>query len=124
MTEDEMDSAIESGKLFSTVSVMLGDRDKKLLYEDIKNRHEDIVKLEKSIQELHEMFQDILMLVESQGEVLNNIEKNVNNAAEYANKAHKDVTQARAASRRNMKVRIFLCFKIKLRIRIIKNPVL
>lgn len=33
---------------------------------DIEARHEDIVKLETSIRELHDMFMDMAMLVESQ----------------------------------------------------------
>uniref|UniRef100_A0AC34G689 t-SNARE coiled-coil homology domain-containing protein n=1 Tax=Panagrolaimus sp. ES5 TaxID=591445 RepID=A0AC34G689_9BILA len=105
MTDDEIDSAIEKGHFYNTTSLLMGDRDKKLLYEDVKSRHEDIVKLEKSIAELHEMFQDVAMLVESQGEMLNIIENNVNNATEYARKAHTNVTQAREAKQRNMKLK-------------------
>lgn len=33
---------------------------------DIEARHQDIMKLEKSIKELHDMFMDMAMLVESQ----------------------------------------------------------
>lgn len=33
---------------------------------DIEARHEDIMKLENSIRELHDMFMDMAMLVESQ----------------------------------------------------------
>lgn len=34
--------------------------------KDIEARHNDIMKLEKSIKELHDMFMDMAMLVESQ----------------------------------------------------------
>ena len=34
--------------------------------KDIEARHEDIMKLENSIRELHDMFMDMAMLVESQ----------------------------------------------------------
>lgn len=44
----------------------MADRDKRALFEDVKQRHEDILRLETSIRELHEIFQDIFMLVESQ----------------------------------------------------------
>jgi t-SNARE complex subunit (syntaxin) len=57
MSDEEMDEAIEGGKLFNTVSIMTAEKDKKLLFEDVKSRHEDIVRLEGSIRELHEMFQ-------------------------------------------------------------------
>jgi t-SNARE complex subunit (syntaxin) len=45
---------------------MMADRDKKQLFEDVRSRHDDIMKLEASIRELHEIFQDMAMLVESQ----------------------------------------------------------
>ena len=35
------------------------------------SRHEMFIKLEQSIKELHEMFMDIAMLVENQGEMVN-----------------------------------------------------
>lgn len=37
---------------------------------DIEARHEDIVKLETSIRELHDMFMDMAMLVESQVSII------------------------------------------------------
>ena len=39
---------------------------------DIEARHEDIMKLENSIRELHDMFMDMAMLVESQVSLLYN----------------------------------------------------
>ena len=38
--------------------------------KDIEARHNDIMKLEKSIKELHDMFMDMAMLVESQVRVI------------------------------------------------------
>lgn len=37
---------------------------------DIEARHADIIKLENSIRELHDMFMDMAMLVESQVKIL------------------------------------------------------
>jgi len=36
------------------------------MWKDIEDRHSDIMKLESSLKELHDMFQDISVLVESQ----------------------------------------------------------
>lgn len=106
MTDEEIEDAIESGKLYSTKSLMLGDREKQmLLLRDVQSRHQDIVKLEKSIAELHEMFQDIAMLVDAQGEILDNIERNVGTALQYTKQAQSNVISAKNAKRRNMKVR-------------------
>lgn len=83
----------------------MAERDKRLLFEDVKCRHEDIVRLEKTIRELHDMFQDLAMLVESQGEMVDHIETNVNSAREHATQALQTVKAAEAAKRRNIKVR-------------------
>uniref|UniRef100_A0A915CW11 t-SNARE coiled-coil homology domain-containing protein n=1 Tax=Ditylenchus dipsaci TaxID=166011 RepID=A0A915CW11_9BILA len=108
MPEDEVDEAIESGQLFNTVGIMMAERDKKILFEDVKSRHEDILRLEDSIRELHEIFQDMSMLVESQGEMLNHIETNVGSATEYATKALYSVNYAKEAKKRNIKLKICL----------------
>ncbi|KAI1729653.1 syntaxin domain-containing protein [Ditylenchus destructor] len=108
MNEDEVEDAIESGKLFNTVGILMAERDKKILFEDVKSRHEDILRLEESIRQLHEIFQDMSMLVESQGEMVNHIETNVNSATEYANSAFTKVRQAKEAKRRNIKLKICL----------------
>jgi len=46
--------------------VQISTHQAKKTLEDIEARHNDIVKLESSIRELHEMFIDVAALVESQ----------------------------------------------------------
>jgi t-SNARE complex subunit (syntaxin) len=57
MNEDDVEKAIENGQLFNTTGILMAERDKKILFEDVKSRHQDILKLEASIRELHEIFQ-------------------------------------------------------------------
>ena len=53
-----------------------GDADQlRQTINDIENRHEMFMNLEKSITELHDMFIDIATLIESQGEMVNRIGK-------------------------------------------------
>ncbi|KAL3090027.1 hypothetical protein niasHS_006479 [Heterodera schachtii] len=113
MPEEEVDRAIESGKLFNNVGkIMLAERDKKMLFEDVKGRHDDIVRLEKTIGELHEIFQDLAMVVDSQGEMVDHIERNVETAQEHADGALKTVKAAEVAKKRNMKLKIMLAICI------------
>jgi len=116
MPEDEVDQAIESGRLFNTVGLMMAEREKRMLFEDVKSRHDDIITLEKSIRELHEIFQDVSMLVDSQGEMLNHIAKNVDDARECAERALKTVVQAKKSKERFLKLKLGLgiCFVISL----------
>ncbi|XP_061555310.1 syntaxin-2-like [Phycodurus eques] len=61
---------------------------------DIKSRHEDIIHLEASIRELHEILADTAMLLEIQGELVNSIEKNVASAAEYVDESREETQKA------------------------------
>ncbi|XP_034048545.1 syntaxin-2-like [Thalassophryne amazonica] len=58
----------------------------------IESRHQDIIRLESTIKELHELFVDMAMVLELQGELMNNIEKNVSSAAEFVDES-KDETE-------------------------------
>lgn len=72
---------------------------------DIEARHADIIKLEKSIKELHDMFVDMAMLVETQGDMIDRIETHVQSAGAYVesgilntNKAMELQSKARTVS--------------------------
>lgn len=51
---------------FLPKQIIMETQQAKQTLADIEARHEDIVKLETSIRELHDMFMDMAMLVESQ----------------------------------------------------------
>ncbi|KAG8536919.1 hypothetical protein GDO81_025436, partial [Engystomops pustulosus] len=72
---------------------------------EIESRHRDIVRLESSLKELHDMFLDIAMLVENQGEVTDNIEINVMKAVEHVEKARVETTKAVKYQNKARKVR-------------------
>ncbi|KTG40327.1 hypothetical protein cypCar_00008776 [Cyprinus carpio] len=61
---------------------------------EIELRHKDILYLEASIQELHSMFMDIAMLVNSQGEMANNIAKTVMKAGNYVDQGKENMEKA------------------------------
>jgi Syntaxin len=48
------------------IQIITDTQQAKQSLRDIEARHHDIMKLEKSIKELHDMFMDMAMLVESQ----------------------------------------------------------
>lgn len=52
----------------------------------IRDKHSDILRLEQSIAELAQMFQEMAVLVDAQGELLNSIEANVHNTKSYTHK--------------------------------------
>ncbi|XP_048375473.1 syntaxin-1A isoform X1 [Sphaerodactylus townsendi] len=66
-TSEELEDMLESGNpaIFSSGIIMDSNITKQALNE-IETRHSEIIKLETSIRELHDMFMDMAMLVESQ----------------------------------------------------------
>ncbi|KAE9548367.1 hypothetical protein FO519_008419 [Halicephalobus sp. NKZ332] len=113
MTDNDIDEAIESGNLYSSKSLIFTNREEIIIMlKKAENRHQDIIKLEKSLSELHNMFLDISILVENQGDLLNNIEINVASTVEYIQKARRNVNQAREMSGRSRKFKIIICILI------------
>ncbi|XP_070806421.1 syntaxin-2 isoform X1 [Pituophis catenifer annectens] len=94
-TDEELEDMLESGNLsIFTSDIILDTKLTRAAVDEIESRHKDIIKLESSIQELHEMFMDMAMLVEVQGEMVNSIEKNVMNAVDYVEHAKEETKKA------------------------------
>merc|ERR1740124_1935341 len=72
VTPAEIDKMIETGN-FTVFSYNAQFQPKDI--EELESRHNDITKLAESLKQLHEMFKDLALMVEQQGEMLNNIEK-------------------------------------------------
>ncbi|KAH8854282.1 Syntaxin-1A isoform 1 [Schistosoma japonicum] len=67
ISNEELEDMLESGNpAIFTQEIMTDTQQAKQSLADIEARHQDIMKLEKSIKELHDMFMDMAMLVESQ----------------------------------------------------------
>ncbi|GMT35632.1 hypothetical protein PFISCL1PPCAC_26929 [Pristionchus fissidentatus] len=113
LPDDVLDDALENGTLSETIKgVILAREEKKALLDEVKQRTDDIQTIEKSIRELGEMFHDLHLLVCSQGEMLNNIESNVNRCIEYAVKARTDIVAAQKMKRRAQMMKIGLIFGV------------
>uniref|UniRef100_T1JVE3 t-SNARE coiled-coil homology domain-containing protein n=1 Tax=Tetranychus urticae TaxID=32264 RepID=T1JVE3_TETUR len=66
-TNEELEEMLESGNpAIFTQGIMTDTQQARQTLADIEARHADIIKLENSIRELHDMFMDMAMLVESQ----------------------------------------------------------
>uniref|UniRef100_A0A8D0HKV7 Syntaxin 3 n=1 Tax=Sphenodon punctatus TaxID=8508 RepID=A0A8D0HKV7_SPHPU len=93
-TDEELEEMLESGNpSIFTYGIMDSQISKQALSE-IEGRHKDIVRLESSIKELHDMFVDIAMLVENQGEIVDNIELNMMRTTDHIEKAKEETKKA------------------------------
>merc|ERR1739838_542947 len=95
-TSDQINEMIQSGKTsIWTQNLLRETEDAKQKLNAVQARHEEIIKLEKSIMEVHEMFLDLAVLVESQGALVNNIEDNVLKTGDYIRTATVELDMAR-----------------------------
>ncbi|KAL4647655.1 syntaxin-1A-like isoform X5 [Arapaima gigas] len=94
-TNEELESMLESDNpAIFTSGIIMDSNITQQAMNEIETRHNEIIKLENSIRELHDMFMDMAMLVESQGELVNNIEKNVLGTEEYVEQAMEETKKA------------------------------
>jgi syntaxin 1B/2/3 len=70
---------------------------------EIQERHSAVKDLERQLLGLHQIFLDMAVLVEAQGEMLDNIETQVSKANEYVNQGNKALTSAKALQKETRK---------------------
>ncbi|XP_059480123.1 syntaxin-1A-like isoform X1 [Neocloeon triangulifer] len=107
MTEDQLEQMIENGQSVFTGNIMLQTLEAKRELEDIQNRHDDLIALEKSIAEVHALFVEISLLVQNQGETIDNIEVHVMKGQDYVAEGRKQVQEAEKKQTSSRKKKIF-----------------
>ena len=66
----------------------------KTQYRAVAGKYQDVLALEASVAELHQMFLDVALLTEQQGELLDQIEYQVRSAADYVEEGNIEVYEA------------------------------
>ncbi|CAF1298195.1 unnamed protein product [Rotaria sp. Silwood1] len=112
VTDGEVEEMLESGNpAVFTQGIMVETAQAKQSLADIEARHGDIIKLEKSIKELHDMFIDMAALVQTQGEMIDRIEFNVVQSENFVKAASTDTKKAvkfQSAARRKKIILILI----------------
>eukprot|EP00063_Salmo_salar_P039749 XP_014014584.1 PREDICTED: syntaxin-4-like [Salmo salar] len=117
VTDEDLDVMLESGQTdVFTQNILIDAKATKQALNEIESRHDEILKLERSIRDLHDMFQYLAMEVEAQGEMVNRIEANVLNSTDYVQKAVVETEKAATYQNkaRKKKIWIALCCAILL----------
>ncbi|XP_014520563.1 syntaxin-112 [Vigna radiata var. radiata] len=96
-TEEVMEKMV-SGSL--KVEFLAGKTDAEL---DTQVRHEAVMDIQRSLNKLHQVFLDMAVLVETQGESVDNIEDNVANAANFIHGGTNSLYYASQMKRKNRK---------------------
>ncbi|XP_056295686.1 syntaxin 3b isoform X2 [Pseudoliparis swirei] len=111
-TDAELEEMLESGNSAVFTAGIVDAGVSKQALSEIEARHKDIVRLESSIKELHDMFVDIAMLVESQGDIVDNIEQNISKSVDHITVAKEQTKKAvrhRTKARKKMIVIVVVC---------------
>ncbi|XP_071986818.1 syntaxin-3-like isoform X3 [Engystomops pustulosus] len=111
-TDAELEEMLESGNpnIF-TSGILCDSQISRQALSEIESRHRDIVRLESSLKELHDMFLDIAMLVENQGALIDRIENNMDESVGFVERAVADTKKAvkYQSEARRKKIMIMIC---------------
>lgn len=104
-SDEEVENVIDSGRAQQVFEQVIKDGRGKIAntYRDVMSQHEDIKALEKSIRELMDLFQDMALLIEQQGEKLNSVEEQVKNATDYVESGTRAIARANKSQKKKRK---------------------
>ncbi|XP_005734535.1 syntaxin-11-like [Pundamilia nyererei] len=108
VTGEEVEEMIEKGQwnIFSNNVVTDGRTARSALFQ-VEKRHQELLDLERRIKGIHEIFLDIAVLVEEQGNMLDSIQTNVQKTDEGVQDALFKIGRAKRHDRNNPFKRIF-----------------
>lgn len=82
--------------LFAYVVIVQGEAADSIrnAYMNVADKYQDVLTLEASVAELHQMFLDFALLTEKQGELLDQIEHQVKEASDYIDQGNTEMVEA------------------------------
>lgn len=110
--EETIDQIIETGESETFLQKAIQEQGRGHVMEtirEIQERHDSVKEIEKNLLELHQIFMDMAVLVEAQGEQLNNIEAQVNRSSSYVERG---TTHLRVAKQHQRSKRKWTCIAI------------
>ena len=98
VTDEEIDTVLRadgsSNRVMRSAILRYSADPIKDAYAHAADRYQDVLKLEQSVAELHQLFLDFALLTEQQGEALDQIEYQVRAAGEYVESGNADIRYA------------------------------
>ncbi|KAH0468793.1 hypothetical protein IEQ34_002025 [Dendrobium chrysotoxum] len=100
---DELIETGDSEKIFQKAIQDMGRGQVIDTLEEIQERHDAVKEIEKKLLELHQVFMDMAVLVEAQGEMLDNIETQVANAVNHVQNGTEALQTAKSLQKKSRK---------------------
>mmetsp|Transcript_6914 Transcript_6914/g.10883 ORF Transcript_6914/g.10883 Transcript_6914/m.10883 type:complete len:333 (-) Transcript_6914:57-1055(-) len=130
-TQDEIEEVIRDPSRKQVFADRILDRDQvaaQIALNEMKDRAQDVKRLEASMEQVLTLFQDMALLVESQGELLDTVEVNVEQAQGYtetaAHELHAARTSQKSATRKKVIIIILVILGIVAVCGIVLGPTL
>ncbi|CAN0897012.1 Putative syntaxin-131 [Linum grandiflorum] len=104
--EETIDQLIETGdseQIFQTAIQEMGRGQVLNTVQEIHERHDAVKEIEKKLLDLHQIYLDMAVLVEAQGEILDNIENQVTNAVSHVQSGTTALQTARSLQKSKRK---------------------
>merc|ERR1711997_1415224 len=108
VSEEEVEQKLEAGDFTVLSSIIKESQQAKEDLKRLEDRHLEMVKLEQGIKEVHDMFMDISILVETQGEAVGRIEDVVGQAAHNVEEGRKQLAEAEKKKKSGRKLKFIL----------------
>ncbi|XP_002991810.2 syntaxin-132 [Selaginella moellendorffii] len=125
--DETVDYILETGESESFLQRAIQDQGRGQIVEtirEIQERHDAVKTMEKNLLELQQIFLDISVLVESQGEQLNSIEHQVHRAAAYVEQGAGSLRGARKIQRSSRKCMCIAIVLLLVVILVVAAPVI
>jgi len=103
ISDEEIEKVIQSGNLDQVMKRVMADSNLREVVHDLEERHSEIQQLEKQVTEIHQLFTDLLALVETQQESLDVITIHIDHARNATVGAEKNLIQAEKAQQKSRK---------------------
>lgn len=109
-TEQEIEEAIQANtNVFASQIATQQIAKHKKAYEDINLRHQEILKIEKSVTELYDLFIEMQQMLEVQQEQINFVESNVETAVGDIEQGNKEMQKAIKHRKSSRKISWIIC---------------
>lgn len=104
--DETIDHLIETGnseQIFQQAILEAGRGQVVSTVEEIQERHDAVKEIEKKLLDLHQIYLDMAVLVDAQGEILDNIESQVANATDHVKSGNDALHTAKSLQKKSRK---------------------
>lgn len=124
ISDEDVEKIVASGQAEGVIKQVLISENLQDVVRDIEDRHLDILKLERQVLEVYELFKDLATLVDIQQESLDVIENRIGKAKDYVERAEVKLAEAEVYQKKARKKQCCLIIVLLVILIAILGPVL